>query len=136
MSGNTQIPMRMDVKIYPLNDGGNVLAKASVTLNGCFAIRGVRVVDGKDGVFASMPSYKTREGYKNICFPCTKEFHQQFNEAVVAAYRQEMAQARQQRNEIPRQDYQEQSEVPQQGEAPQEEPALEQEEPPMPQMMM
>ncbi|NBI65964.1 SpoVG family protein [Pseudoflavonifractor sp. 60] len=132
MSSNTQIPMRMDVKIYPLHDGANVLAKASVTLNGCFAIRGIRVVDGKDGVFASMPSYKTREGYKNICFPCTKEFHQQFNEAVVTAYRQEMAQAHQQRSEIPQQ----QGEVPQQGVAPQEEPALEPEEPPMPQMMM
>ena len=114
MNSNTQIPMQMDVKIYPQNAGGNVLANASVTLNGCFAIRGVRVMEGRDGIFASMPSYKTRDGYKDICFPCTKEFHQQFNEAVVAAYRQAMAQARQQRNETFQQ----------------------QEEPPMPQMMM
>ncbi len=92
MSSNSRIPMQMDVKIYPQHSGGNVLASASVTLNGCFAIRGVRVIEGRDGVFASMPSYKTRNGHKDVCFPCTREFRQQFNDAVAAAYRQALNQ--------------------------------------------
>ena len=73
------------------------LADASVNLNGCFAIRGVKVVSGTNGPFVSMPSYKGRDGYKDICFPCTKEFHQQFHQAVLDAYQQSLTQIPQQR---------------------------------------
>ncbi len=94
-------PMEMEVKIHALSTSGSVLANASVTLNGCFAIRGVKVISGENGPFVSMPSYKGRDGYKDICFPCTKEFHQQFNDTVVAAYRQELSQLPQRQQEAP-----------------------------------
>lgn len=80
------LPMQVDVKIHSLHASGPVLADASVNLNGCFAIRGVKVVEGSNGPFVSMPSYKGRDGYKDICFPCTKEFRQQFHQAVLDAY--------------------------------------------------
>lgn len=86
------IPMQVDVKIHTLHTSGSVLASASVNLNGCFAIRGVKVVDSPKGPFVSMPSYQGRKGYTDVCFPCTKEFRQQFNDAVLDAYQQEMAQ--------------------------------------------
>ena len=94
-------PMEMEVKIHSLSTGGSVLANASVTLNGCFAVRGVKVINGENGPFVSMPSYKGRDGYKDVCFPCTKEFHQQFNDTVVAAYRQELSQLPQRQQEAP-----------------------------------
>ena len=99
MSNNPQsipvrevLPMEMDVRIHSLSTSGNVLANASVTLNGCFAIRGVKVIDGEKGPFVSMPSYKGRDGYKDICFPCTKEFRQQFQQTVLDAYQQALTQ--------------------------------------------
>ena len=97
------LPMQVDVKIHSLHASGPVLADASVNLNGCFAIRGVKVVEGSNGPFVSMPSYKGRDGYKDICFPCTKEFHQQFHQAVLDAYQQTLAQIpqRQQENGVP-----------------------------------
>lgn len=107
-------PMQMEVKIHSLSTSGSVLANASVTLNGCFAVRGVKVINSENGPFVSMPSYKGRDGYKDICFPCTREFHQQFSDAVVAAYRQELAQLPQRQQEAPQ----------------------EQEAPPVPQMSM
>ena len=91
------LPMQVDVKIHSLHASGSVLADASVNLNGCFAIRGVKVVSGTNGPFVSMPSYKARDGYKDICFPCTKEFHQQFHQAVLDAYQQSLTQLPQQR---------------------------------------
>ena len=94
-------PMEMEVKIHALSTSGSVLANASVTLNGCFAVRGVKVINGENGPFVSMPSYKGRDGYKDVCFPCTKEFHQQFNDTVVAAYRQELSQLPQRQQEVP-----------------------------------
>jgi len=91
------LPMQVDVKIHSLHASGPILADASVNLNGCFAIRGVKVVSGTNGPFVSMPSYKGRDGYKDICFPCTKEFHQQFHQAVLDAYQQSLTQIPQQR---------------------------------------
>lgn len=93
------LPMELEVKIYSVSTSGNVLANASVTLNGCFAIRGVKVIDSENGPFVSMPSYKGRDGYRDICFPCTKEFHQQFSDAVVAAYQQALEQLPQRHQE-------------------------------------
>lgn len=93
--------MEMEVKIHSLSTSGSVLANASVTLNGCFAVRGIKVINGENGPFVSMPSYKGRDGYKDVCFPCTKEFHQQFNDTVVAAYRQELSQLPQRQQEAP-----------------------------------
>ena len=54
-------------------------------------------MDSSGGPFISMPSYKDRNGYKDICFPCTKEFRQQFHQAVLDAYQQSLTQLPQQR---------------------------------------
>lgn len=91
------LPMRVDVKIHTLHTSGPVLADASADLNGCFAVRGIKVMDGSNGPFVSMPSYKSDGEYKDICFPCTKEFHQQFHQAVLDAYQQSLTQIPQQR---------------------------------------
>ena len=81
-----------DAKIHSINTSGNVLAYASVTLGGCFAVRGLRIVDSTKGPFVSMPGYKAKDGCRDICFPCTKEFRQQFQDTVLCAYHQELAQ--------------------------------------------
>ena len=86
------LPTQLEVKIHSLRTGGPVLANASVTLNGCFAVRGLRVVDSENGPFVSMPRYKTGSEYRDICFPCTPEFKQPFDQAVLDAYRMELDQ--------------------------------------------
>ena len=67
-----------DVRInsmYPPGTQGGTRAYASATIDGCFAVRGIKLVEGgKDGLFVSMPSRKTQDGYKEICFPVTAEF--------------------------------------------------------------
>ena len=40
-------PMEMDVRIFPYRGDGPVAAIASVTLNGCFAVRDVRIMEGE-----------------------------------------------------------------------------------------
>ena len=51
--------MDIKVKIHTLHTEGGRLADASVTLDGCFAIRGVKIINGSKGPFVSMPSYKS-----------------------------------------------------------------------------
>lgn len=97
-------PMDIDVKIHSINTSGNVLANASVTLGGCFAVRGLRVMNSEKGPFVSMPGYKSQNGFRDICFPCTKEFRQHFQDTVLNAYRQELTQLHESRHcERPRQ---------------------------------
>lgn len=93
------LPTQVDVKIHAIRTSGPVLANASVDLNGCFAVRGVKVMNGSSGPFVSMPSYKAGDEYRDVCFPCTKEFRQQFNEAVLTAYQQELTQLPQRQQE-------------------------------------
>jgi len=91
------LPMKVDVKISSIRPEGNVRAYASINLNDCFAIRNVKVVDSSKGLFIAMPSYKAGNGeYKDICFPVTKEFREQLNNAVIDAYHKALTQSQSQ----------------------------------------
>lgn len=92
------LPMKVDVKISSIRPEGNVRAYASINLNDCFAIRNVKVVDSSKGLFIAMPSYKSGNGeYKDICFPVTKDFREQLNNAVIDAYNQALSQSQHQK---------------------------------------
>ena len=84
--------MQLDVRItsmYPPAEKGGIRAYASATLDGCLGIRGIKIVEGgESGLFVSMPSRKGVDGYKDICFPVTAEFREEFYGAVMGAYRQ------------------------------------------------
>ena len=69
------------------NDGGKVKAAANLTIEGVFVVRGARLVEGKNGLFVSMPSRKSAEGeYIDICFPINNDTRLLILEAVTAAY--------------------------------------------------
>ena len=87
------LPTQVNVRIYAIHTSGPVLAEASANLNGCFTIRGLKVVDVGNGPFISMPDYRTGGGYRDACFPSEREFRQQFRQAVLDAQRQQEHQA-------------------------------------------
>ena len=122
-------PTQIDVNIYPPRKNDRALATASVSLNGCFAIRGVRVVEGPNGPFVSMPSRQISSGgkteYKDVCFPCTKEFKREFDQTVLNAYRQHLAQSQAgQEQSAPARDAPGWTEQPAQGPTPWDGPAM------------
>lgn len=93
---DTPLPVEYAVRIYPVKDSKYTLANANVDINGVFAIRGVKVIRGEKGPFVAMLQYKDSRGdYHDICFPCTKEARQQFNDAVLDAYEQSFRQPQQ-----------------------------------------
>ena len=88
------LPMQYDVRIHSIQFDGPCRATASLNINGCFAVRGVKVMESSRGLFVSMPSYKAGNGeYKDICFPCTKDARIEFDDAVLSAYQQALTQA-------------------------------------------
>ena len=90
--------MKIDVRINSLTPGdGSVKATASANLDDCFAVKNIRVVEGKNGLFVSMPSYKGTDGeYHDLCFPTTPELRKQLNTAVAEAYKQAIVQLQEQ----------------------------------------
>lgn len=91
------LPTRYDARIHSIRPEGTCRATASVNINGCFAIRGIKVMESEKGLFISMPSYRAGNGeYKDICFPCTKEARAELDSAVFEAYRQALTQGQSQ----------------------------------------
>ena len=86
-------PLNVSVKITPSKEDGNLLAFANITLGGCFAVRGIRVMDSEKGVFVAMPDKKNAKGeYHDVCFPTTAEMRQALNTAVLTEYQKVMEQ--------------------------------------------
>ena len=71
-----------------LENAGNVKALANVVINGEIAVNGVKVVEGKNGLFAAMPNKKIGGEYVDIAHTTTTEAYNQLNEAVVSTYEQ------------------------------------------------
>ena len=88
-----QLPLEYEARIHSLYPEGSVRAAASINLNGCFAIRGVKVMEGPKGLFVSMPSYKSGDEYKDICFPTTAEMRKELHSAVLGEYQRTMEQS-------------------------------------------
>lgn len=79
-----------DVRVYPLSKpAGSLLANASITVAGAFAIK-VKVVSTKRGTMISMPSQKyEKDGetqWADQAFPVTKEAREEMIEKVMAEY--------------------------------------------------
>ena len=91
----------VDVRILSLRSEGSIRATASANLNGVFAIRNIKVMEGKNGLFVSMPSFKVGDDYKDIAFPVTKDFREKFNGAVLDAYEQRLEQIAKQAENAP-----------------------------------
>lgn len=85
---NQKNTLEVSVKVYPLQEkGGNLLAFASATIGGCFAVNGIRVMDSEKGKFVAMPSSKGKDGkYHDICCPTTAEMRQAIHTAVLGGY--------------------------------------------------
>lgn len=90
-AGSVQ-PVQFDVRIQSIKPGDSIKGTASVNINGAFAVRGIKIIEGSNGLFVSMPSYKAGNEYKDICFPITQECRKQLNDAVLGAYEQALAQ--------------------------------------------
>ncbi len=77
------------VAIPSIRHEGSVRANVSVTIEQAFVIHGVRVMEGKNGLFVAMPSVKMPDGtFKETCHAVTADARRKINDAVMNAYEQ------------------------------------------------
>jgi len=74
-----------------LRDEPKLKAFANVTFDNAFVIRGLKVIDGKKGLFISMPSRKAKDGtYRDIAHPINNEMRQLIEKEVLLKYEEEV----------------------------------------------
>ena len=84
-----------DVRIKLVeNDEGKLRAVASMTIDDCFVIHDIKIIDGPEGIFVAMPSKKNGRGeYKDIAHPINTETRNEIVNTILDAYKLEEAKA-------------------------------------------
>ncbi|MBR5251002.1 MAG: septation regulator SpoVG [Clostridia bacterium] len=77
-----------DVRIRKVEKEDNKLrAIASVTIEECFVVHDIKIIEGTEGLFIAMPSRKTKEGeYKDIAHPINSDTRKELSDIVLKAY--------------------------------------------------
>jgi stage V sporulation protein G len=58
-----------EVKVFPV-DEEKLKAYITITLDGCFVVRDLKIISGATGLFVAMPSKRRKDGsFKDIAHP-------------------------------------------------------------------
>lgn len=89
-----------EVKIFPVGDP-KLRAFVSVVFDHCFMVNDIRVIEGRQGLFISMPNRRRRNGeFKDVAHPLNQETRTWIEQRVLA----EFARISEGRDAVPRLD--------------------------------
>ena len=79
------------VKVYPFKETptlGHIKGMASVVLNDQLQVRGLRIMEGENGLFVSYPldPFYKGEDYRSLCFPITRQLREHIEACVLEKY--------------------------------------------------
>lgn len=79
-----------EVKVFPVNED-RLKAYVSLTIDNCFVIRDLKIIEGTNGLFVAMPSKKRKDGqFKDIAHPLNQETRDMIERMVFEAYENEV----------------------------------------------
>lgn len=74
-------------RLYKFDGDGATKAICDVCICDEFLVKGFRVIEGKNGLFVSVPRQPGKDGkWYNSAFPLTAPVRKALNEAVLSAY--------------------------------------------------
>lgn len=63
-------------------------AVASITIDECFVIHDIKIIEGDDSAFIAMPSRKTKQGdYRDIVHPINTETRNYIQQEILSEYK-------------------------------------------------
>lgn len=78
------------VKVFPVHED-KLKAFVSVVFDHCFMVNDIKVIQGKEGLFLSMPSRRKKSGeFKDVAHPLNNETRRMLEERVLNEYRHEV----------------------------------------------
>ncbi|MBO7085889.1 MAG: septation regulator SpoVG [Bacilli bacterium] len=76
-----------DVRIRKIDGKNRLVAVASITFDACFVVHEIKIIQGDNGLFITMPSHKCANGeYKDIAHPIEQSVRDLITEKVLNAY--------------------------------------------------
>ncbi|RMF88970.1 MAG: septation protein spoVG [Methanobacteriota archaeon] len=80
-----------EVRIYKMENSGNLRAYATVTLDNSFAVHGLKVLEGEKGLWVSMPATRSKKTgeFKDVFHPISPEAREGLINAVLEKYNEE-----------------------------------------------
>src|SRR4030095_12306662 len=77
-----------EVKVFPIQEE-KLKAFVSIVFDHCFLINDIKSIQGRDGLFISMPSRKKKNGeFKDIAHPLNNEARRTIEDRILAAFSQ------------------------------------------------
>ncbi|MDP8258791.1 MAG: SpoVG family protein [Candidatus Aadella gelida] len=81
---------KSDIKIerlHPLKESGPLKAFCDLLILNSFVIKGLRIVQGKEGLFLGMPQEQSRDGkWYDTFFPVSPDTRKMLQEYVISEY--------------------------------------------------
>ena len=75
-----------DVQIFPAHEE-KLKAYATITIDDCFVIRDIKIIQGHAGLFVAMPAKKRKDGtFRDIAHPLNKETREMIEGQIIGAY--------------------------------------------------
>lgn len=79
-----------EVRVFPVNEA-KLRAYVTITLDGCFVVRDLKVIEGAEGLFIAMPSKRRKDGtFKDIAHPLNAETRERFERVILDEYEREL----------------------------------------------
>ena len=87
-TGDVTGAMNLEIRVYPIAEPkGRTKGYASINIDGLFGVNGISIVEGKNGLFMSMPQTKDAKGdYRDLFHPVTSEGRIALQGAVLAEF--------------------------------------------------
>jgi stage V sporulation protein G len=84
------------VQVFPFKEGpslGHIKALASIVLNDQLMVRGLRVMDGENGLFVGYPvdPFFKGEDFRSVCNPITRQLREHIENCVLEKYQAAIA---------------------------------------------
>lgn len=77
-----------DIKILKVEGTSRCKGVASITIDNCFVIHDIKILESLNGLFIAMPSRKTPNGeFKDIAHPINSETREKIQNAILEAYK-------------------------------------------------
>lgn len=77
-----------EIKVFPV-DEEKLKAFVSIVFDRCFMVNDIKVIQGREGLFISMPSRRKRNGkFKDVAHPLNNETRRMIEDQVLAEYDQ------------------------------------------------
>jgi stage V sporulation protein G len=74
------------VKVFPVNEE-KLKAYVSIVFDSCFLVSDLKIIQGPNGLFISMPSKRKKNGeFKDVAHPLNRETREMLEKHILAEY--------------------------------------------------